>query len=535
MALKTQTFSTGDYAWKSWSNGYVISLTLTEENVDIAANTSVVSYLFTISNTSNNRFVENNNSWTISVGGQSVPINNFNFDLGSNYTTQTIASGKLTVAHNADGTCHMPYGVSIPDIQAGNQYGPPAMTLSGTWELTPIPRASTISCPVGIIGKPLTISIGKAGDGFSHKLVYYFGNLSGTVAEDTEQTELVWEVPSAFYSQIAAAKRGYGVIFCKTYHGNSFVGETECSLVVDVDEEDCRPVIFAQITDINPATAALTGDSDTLIRYFSHAEVTADYSAKNSAWVADYTMTHNGKVYKEDSVLVEGAENGLFDFAVTDSRGISNQLSVMKPVIPYVKLTCNLAGNKPDGDGNMTLVISGNFFAGSFGAADNSLTVQYRYKPSGTPWQEEQWQDMDPIIAENSYTALAELTGLDYQQAYTFQARAIDKLAVVDSVEYTARATPVFDWGERDFAIHGDLQVDGSISLAGTPVLNTSRVQTYYWKTDGSVSIQSVGDFMASCTEDCAFITLIRGNEYPLVGMAVGMVCADGKFGAATV
>ena len=118
MALQTKTVATGDYAWKSWSNGYVISLTLTEEAVDIAANTSLVSYLFTISNTNNNRFVDNNNSWSVSVGGQSIAINNFNFNLGSDYTTQTIVTGQVTVPHNPDGTLHMPYDVAIPNIQS---------------------------------------------------------------------------------------------------------------------------------------------------------------------------------------------------------------------------------------------------------------------------------------------------------------------------------------------------------------------------------------------------------------------------------
>lgn len=138
MALQTKTYSTGDYAYQSWSNSYVISLTLTEESVDTDANTSLVSYLFTISNTDNNRFYDYYYSWDISIGGQTIPIRSFYFDLRNNHTTQTIASGRLTVAHNADGSLDMPYSVSIPNIKADNQYGPPAMSMKGTWALTPI-------------------------------------------------------------------------------------------------------------------------------------------------------------------------------------------------------------------------------------------------------------------------------------------------------------------------------------------------------------------------------------------------------------
>ena len=535
MAIQTKTVTTGDYAWKSWSNGYVIALTLTEEATDTGANTSLVFYQFTISNTNNNRFTDNNNSWSISIGGQEIEIRNFNFNLGSNYTTQTIAWGQVVVPHNPDGRLHMPYEVSVPNIQSWNRYGPPAMALSGTWELTPIPRASTVSCPVGIIGKPVTVSIQKAGEGFTHTITYGFGKLQGMVAERTAGSTVQWTIPTAFYTQIPAAKRGEGVLVCKTYIGSALVGESSCPLYADIDEADCRPVISAEVTDNNPETTALTGDSNTLVRYYSDAKVTAEYAAKNSATVAGYTLTHNGKTHTAASVVIAGAENGEFQFAVTDSRGISANLSVTKPVVPYVKLTCNLAGNKPDGDGNMTLAVSGNFFDGSFGKSHNTLTVQYRYKLSGTSWQEEQWQDMEPVFTGNSYIAQMELTGLDYQKAYTFQARAIDQLAVVNSAEYTARAIPVFDWGEQDFAIHGDLQVDGKLSMSGIPVLNTPNVQTYCWQTEGGVSTQSVLDFIATCKKDCAFIVMIQGTAYPFVGMAVGAVTASGQFGAFTL
>lgn len=536
MALQTKTAATGDYAWKSWSNGYVISLTLTEESTDVTANTSLVSYLFTISNTNNNRFVDNNNSWTISVGGQDIAINSFNFNLGADYTTQTIASGQVIVTHNADGTLDMPYNVSVPNIQSWNRYGPPAMALSGTWTLTPIPRASAVSCPVGIIGKPVTVAIHKAGEGFTHTVSYYFGALSGTVARGTSADGVAWTIPTEFYTQIPNARRGQGTLTCKTYNGNTLVGESSCLFYADVDEVACQPVISQQVEDINDKTIALTGDSNTLIRYVSNAQVSAACSAKNSASIADSGFTHNGRKYTE-SAIIQGVETGEFHFAATDSRGLTANLSVEKPIIPYVKLSCNLENNKPDGEGNMTVSVTGNFFAGSFGEEENSLTVQYRYRLSSESWQdtEDQWQSIEPVLTGNGYTAQAEITGLDYQKAYTFQARAMDKLETVNSVEYTARATPVFDWGERDFAIHGDLQVDGSVSVSGTPVLNTPHVQTYFWQTSGGVSLQSVADFIATCKSDCAFITMIRGDAYPYVGLVVGSVCIGGKYGAGTL
>ena len=212
MALQTKTVSTGDYAWRSWSNGYVISLKLTEESVDLAANTSSVSYLFTISNTDNNRFYSNDYSWSISIGGQSIPISHFDFDLSSNFTTQTIASGVLTVKHNADGTLDMPYSVSVPNVQNWNSYGPPAMSLSGTWALSRIPRAAIVFCPDGIVGKTVNVTVSGVQAGLIHTLSYSFGDLSGIIAEKTAAEMTPWTIPENFYGQLPNEKEGICVI-----------------------------------------------------------------------------------------------------------------------------------------------------------------------------------------------------------------------------------------------------------------------------------------------------------------------------------
>ena len=543
MALQTKIFTTGDYAWKSWSNGYVISLTLTEERVDQSANTSLVSYLFTISNTNNNRFVDNNNSWSISIGGQIVPINNFNFNLGSDYTTQTIASGQVTVTHNADGTLYMPYAVSVLNIQSWNKYGPPAMSLYGTWELTPIPRASAVSCPAGIIGKPVTIAIQKASDSFRHTLTYRFGSLQGTIAERTAEGTVTWTIPTAFYTQIPNGKRGTGTIVCKTYNGESFVGESGRDFYADVDEADCRPVISAQVTDINPVTTALTGDSNTLIRYYSTAQVAADYSARNSASVASYIMTHNGKTYTENPACLQGVENGEFHFSVTDSRGISTNISLENPVIPYVKLTCNLENSKPNGEGEMILYVSGNYYSGSFGETANELTIQYRYRFSGESWDENTWQDAEPLVLSDSYTAQVQLTGLDYQKAYVFQARAVDKLSEMKSVEFTARATPVFDWGEQDFRFHVPVQgitpemvgirhatKDGAFLLRELGV----EAGLLFVRDAGNLNNYYLGVFGGYGYGDTPSFYKLGGNGIGLISNPVGTVSATGLTGEAT-
>ena len=184
----------------------------------------------------------------------------------------------------------------------------------------------------------------------------------------------------------------------------------------------------------------------------------------------------------------------------------------------------------------MPLSVSGNFFAGSFGAEGNTLTLQYRYKLKGASWPDtEQWYPLETELTEDGYIAQTVLTGLNYQKAYTFQVRATDSLDVAEATMYTSKATPVFDWGETDFAIHGDFSVDGNISLGSTPVLTTPLVRTYYKQITGGVSLSAVAEFMAECKENCAFITVLQGDAAPYMGVAVGLVYNKGKRGAVTL
>ena len=141
MALQTKTYETGDYSLNSLSNGYKIHLTLTEESTSTSNNTSLITYTFSISNTDNTSAWTGGKiefSWSISIGGQTIPIYNFFFELNEPYTTQIITYGQITVAHNSDGTLSMPFSASIPDVQNRVSEGPPAMTIEGTMDLTPI-------------------------------------------------------------------------------------------------------------------------------------------------------------------------------------------------------------------------------------------------------------------------------------------------------------------------------------------------------------------------------------------------------------
>ena len=470
MAIRTQTFSTGDYAWHSWSNGYGISLTLTQEYTNSATNTSLVSYLFTISNTNNNRFIANDCSWTISIGGQSIAIDHFNFDLSADYTTQTIAAGQVTVAHNASGALDMPYSVSVPNIQEWNRYGPPAMLLSGNWPLEGIPRGAAIitapDCNDGAIPPKITYS-NPAGLAVS-SLRAGITDLSGTTVYVSDRdlppmgTSYTFSLRDEELSALRNAMPNRNAMDIRIVLSTVLGGAVyQDSAVTTFRIVDAAPLLSATVLDTNSHTLALTGDENTLVRFASNATVTANYSPQKGASIQSFRVQNAGRQRNYTPCTFTAVEQGMFLLRVTDSRGNRTELSIEKTVIPYVKLTCNLSDNKPDAEGNVDIVVSGNFFNGSFGVEANELTVQYRYKAGDGAWQ--QWNAIPTTIADNTYTARTQVTGSNYQTAYTFQARAVDRLDNVNSVKYTARALPVFDWGENDFNVNGTLKINGLV------------------------------------------------------------------------
>lgn len=104
------------------------------------------------------------------------------------------------------------------------------------------------------------------------------------------------------------------------------------------------------------------------------------------------------------------------------------------------------------------LKVSGNYWNGNFGAAENTLTVQYRYKVQDGTYSS--WAAATPTKSGNTYSADISISGLNYLNTYVFQVRAIDKLATVNSNEQTRKTTPVFDWSKDDFNINGTLKVN---------------------------------------------------------------------------
>ena len=469
-----------------------LRFTWNQSSQSIANNNSVVSWSLQLISTSGSISSSASKSWNVTVNGTNYSGTN-TVGISTN-TTKTLASGSTTIAHNADGTKSFSFSFSQQfDISYTGVGWIGTKSGSGSGTLATIPRTSSVSSTNANIGENITISINRASSSFTHTLKYAFGSLTGTIATKTSSTTISWTLPTTFYAKIPNAKSGYGTITCDTYSGSTKIGSSTCRFNVYVKESTNKPGISATVTDINDTTKALTGDANKLIKYYSTAKFTLTATPKNSATTSTRSVTYNGKTVTGGSGnswtdQFSGAVSGSFKFGVTDSRGYSNSVTVNKTLINYVKITCAMTVSNPTASGECTLTIKGNYFNGSFGSKSNALTVQYK-KDSGS------WTNATATLSGNTYTASVKITGLNYTQAYTFQARAVDKLATATTDAKKVKSQPIFDWGSNDFHFHVGVISDESLRIGpgkylyGTGSDSSKITMGYINQTNNSVEL----------------------------------------------
>ena len=433
------------------SNQITLRFNWSQSSQSIANNNSVVSWSLQLIASGGSISSSASKSWSVTVNGSNYSGTN---TIGvSNGQTKSLASGSTTIAHNADGTKSFSFSFSQQfDINYSGVGWIGTKSGSGNGTLTTIPRTSSVSSTNANIGENITITINRASSSFTHTLSYSFCNLKGTIATKTSSTSVSWKLPTTFYAQIPNSKSSWGTITCDTYSGSTKIGSSTCRFDVYVKESTNKPGISATVVDVNDTTKALTGDENKLIRYYSKAKFKLTASPKNSSTITTRSVFYNGTTYKggsENSWIANFSEvvSGSYKFTVTDSRGFSNSLTVNKTLIEYVKLTCYMTVTNPTATGECTITLNGNYFNGSFGATNNTLSVQYKI-------DEGEWTDTTITLSNNTYKATANITGMDYTRAYSFYARAIDKLATVETPVKYVKAKPIFDWGSDDFHFH---------------------------------------------------------------------------------
>lgn len=446
ISLGSQGYLVAQIVWSATSNG-------------TAKNNSTVTASLQIRR-SNNYTTTGTWGGSLQVGSKSESISYYGGVSSSWVTIKTITA---TIAHNSNGTgtCYIYGRVTGP---SGTTMAGYALSSSKTVTLDTIPRGATITSAPNFTdeGNPVLKYSNPAGSSVDELVACISSDGS---SDDLAAYRTISKTGTSYTFNLTDAERAKLQAACTTaksrtvhFYVRTKIGSSTLYSSVEktLTIANAAPTLSPTVKDTNATTKALTGDEAKFVKGHSNAAFTVGASALKKATIKSQKVTCGEKSSSSASGTLSAVESGTFAFSVTDSRGYTTTKKLTKTLIDYVELTCSLKASNPTADGDMAMKISGSYFNGSFGTTANTLTVQYRQSTDGgSTWGA--WVAVTPTLSGNSYTADVELTGLDYQTAYTFQARAVDKLATVNTAKRTVRATPVFDWGEDSFTHNTNL------------------------------------------------------------------------------
>lgn len=437
------------------------SLTLTQVGQNQADNTSQVRILWQSVQTGGSyNLTERTAYYTVSVNGQPENRVEICYVLPMQ-STKVLTDTVITVPHNDKGEATVTVTTWMDThISAG------VVELHKTLVPEPIPRASILRAADGNIGGSTVLAVVKKNSAYSHSIFCKFGELWGYVTEKGQFSErevifsadqVIFQIPEAFFWQIPGAKNGQCHLYLQTYDGDVPVGlPHEAVFTATAEEVNCGPIITGRVVDVNEATMNLTGDSGVLVRFMSDALCSVETQTQYGAGIVETKIA--GQTVQNGELLLPRMEQETVTFAVTDSRGYHAQAECHCPLIPYVKLSAEAAAKRESLGSNATVSVSGDCYCGSFGAKENTVTVEVstdgvHYIPA------------EVTLGENRYSAFAEFPDVDYTRNHTIYVRVKDCLMQREKNLTLKKGVPVFDWGEQDFAFHVPVQMDQPLPL----------------------------------------------------------------------
>lgn len=387
-------------------------------------------------------------------------VSNGSYDFTSTANVHTLGSFQGKLPHNTDGSKTLSVTGSFTTKSTYISGG----SIRFTIPLPTIPRASTVGATDGLIGQVAMIAIGAKSNRYTHTLAFSFGNLSGFLDADGQITDLAcklpgtavaFPLPESFYEQIPNALTGVCTLTCTTYQGDTVIGQPQTGKFT-VSAANAKPQVSGTVEDICPVTLALTGDASRFIRYHSTAHCLLQASAQKSATVAQTSIN----AITTDSLDILGFDGASPVFAVKDSRGLTASYTCPTDLIAYTHLTANptVKRDSPTAD-TATVTLSGSCFQGNFGQQENVLQLSYQVNDG------ESIQADAPITWENGrYSCVFSIDDLPYTANQKIRITVQDALETVTRELTVHKGTPVFDWGEQDFAFHVPVTLDSTVN-----------------------------------------------------------------------
>ena len=475
------------------TNGNQFFLDLYQDNSQsVEGNASAVRYYAYVGSSGN--YSGSGASSPVYINGQQVG----SFSSISAHSNTLIGYLDVIVPHNAEGKATASYTAS-----ADTSWTLGDANISGSFTLPTIPRADSIISPTsGTIGKQVTITTTNNSSTFTHTLRYEFGTLQGTIVSGAGNS-YTWTIPKDFYTQIPNAKSGVGELWCDTYSGETLIGSTFISFTAYADEADAKPTVsFSYTTDI--ITQSITGYVDGVIKGVTDINYTITGTAKHSSTISKYYLSKNSSLLQETNSegTITNADSNTYYVAVKDSRGYTSDVSTInfEHYVDYIPLSVtNISVTRENElSGKAYLSLTGDYFNGSLGVTNNSLTVQLRYKAKGTSvWETTSDITEEAVVLSNTFSITDLLIGENFSTDVRYDVEVILKDKVnTTGITYSktlTEGTPTFRIRRNDVWYKGIKLLEYSDSQVRINIDLAHPVGSLYFSTDPTNPSQIFG------------------------------------------
>lgn len=259
-----------------------------------------------------------------------------NINFGESGGSTIIKSGTSQIIHNSDGT--KKFNVSAVFNIAVNISGTNIASLSlvGTQTLTSIVRATKpiLSASKMQMGDELTITLNRASNAYSHKIIYNFEGMRGTIATEAT-TSAKWTIPRNLAEAIPDSYHGVCVIYCETYNGTKLIGSSTVNLTLTVNSKDYPSITSVNIEEV---TEGIYSKFGAFIQGKSKAKITANASGVYGSTIKGYEINFLGMTSFKNTLITDFINvHGEIDVVVkvTDSRNRSVSTTKKIIVLPY--------------------------------------------------------------------------------------------------------------------------------------------------------------------------------------------------------
>lgn len=385
------------------------------------------------------------------------------------FASETITSGGSTVTHNSDGTKSLTLKATVKVANAGLS----EHTLSATVTLPTIPRKASVTSAPNFtdLDNPTISYSNPAGNSVTtlQASIYLPDAVTGLAYyRDIPKTgtsytfNLTEEERERLRTNCTTAKSRAVRFYVRTVlGGTNYTHNLEKTLTI----VDANPTFTYTIAENNPDVISLLGGSsaDSVIQNISNVHIVVNPTALKSATISSVAITHNGVTQTSNTSPYEfdiGVTSDSFTILVTDSRGYTATETITKTLIPYQKVKQNSFSFKRINptSSNITFTLDSVYCQQTFGSTANVPTIKWKLDEGN--WNTLSSSQYTIDTTNNKVTVNITLNNvLSYMNNGTMYVEVSDLLSTWTNSMNVTKGIPVFEYGEDDVQVNGDLYI----------------------------------------------------------------------------